>query len=102
MSDFGCVVVVEPIGFNGALDLRSERKRVKDDTKDSGLQVWKNRVSISWGRLKELGLFYHQLLSHFKHNLEGLDLQCREIRTVTSFLELGLIFLFLNKSYSIQ
>lgn len=26
MSDFGCVVMIEPVGFNDALDLRSEIK----------------------------------------------------------------------------
>ena len=44
MSDIGCVVIVEPVRFNDAWDLRSERERVKDDTKVSGLQVWKNTV----------------------------------------------------------
>lgn len=26
MSGFGCVVMAKPMGFNGALDLRSERE----------------------------------------------------------------------------
>lgn len=41
MSDLGCVVMVQPIGLNDAVDLKNERERVKDFG-----QVWKSRVAI--------------------------------------------------------
>lgn len=41
MSGLGCVVMVQPIGLNDAVDLKNEREGVKDFG-----QVWKNRVAI--------------------------------------------------------
>lgn len=50
MSDFGCVVMVETVGFHDALDLRSERKRVKDGTKFLAF-----RSGRIWFLLDEMG-----------------------------------------------
>lgn len=58
--------MVETVGFNDSLDLRSERIESRMTPKLSAFRPRRIWLLLDvMGRLKELGLFYSHLLSHF-------------------------------------